>query len=205
MGCSEITVLLSNIVKLARCGVENLNIARHIFITPDFAKIVETNKMLSFDTWDTENVTHCSYAISVIYSSWLPSHGVRMLLPIDQGGFLYQSSTSRSWFRQKWDLTRRHWATQHHSTRFHREDHLWRSVSRWSIERPRQTATLPTDQYRPKANRQQDCLPFEPCASKMKRNHPNQHHNSALWDVLRAIHECRSRKISLRFQNVTSE
>ncbi len=41
MLCGEVTILLSDVFKVARSRVKNLNIACDVFITPDLAEIVE--------------------------------------------------------------------------------------------------------------------------------------------------------------------
>jgi len=44
MLCFEIPILLAYVLKLTGCGVYNLDIASHIFLTPNFAEVVEAGK-----------------------------------------------------------------------------------------------------------------------------------------------------------------
>ena len=44
MVCCEISILLANVLKLASYRVYNLNVASHIFVSPDFAEVVEARR-----------------------------------------------------------------------------------------------------------------------------------------------------------------
>jgi hypothetical protein len=44
MLCFEIPILLAYVLKLTGCGVYNLDIASHVFLTPNFAEVVEAGK-----------------------------------------------------------------------------------------------------------------------------------------------------------------
>jgi hypothetical protein len=41
MGCREVAVFGSNIIKSTRSWVEDLDVTSHIFVAPDFAEVVE--------------------------------------------------------------------------------------------------------------------------------------------------------------------
>lgn len=48
MLCREIAILLANVLEVPGCGVEDLDIACHVFFAPNFTKIVKTEFLNQF-------------------------------------------------------------------------------------------------------------------------------------------------------------
>jgi hypothetical protein len=59
VGC-KIPILLANVLKLTGSGIDNLDVASHVFLTPNFAKVVNAglcqNMVISKNMLDQERV-----------------------------------------------------------------------------------------------------------------------------------------------------